>query len=117
MTHDAYIRGLGFYVPETVVTNADLEKIVETTDEWITTRTGIKTGIGTYSLASRSSCSRASSEKAFSWTARWLERSKRSNPPFDSRIELSNHSSRMLFRKRHSFESLVPGICSSCAHL
>ena len=42
MTHDAYIRGLGFYVPETVVTNADLEKIVETTDEWITTRTGIK---------------------------------------------------------------------------
>ncbi|MFP5259221.1 MAG: beta-ketoacyl-ACP synthase III [Acidobacteriota bacterium] len=42
MTHDAYIRGLGFYVPETVVTNADLEKIVETTDEWITTRTGIR---------------------------------------------------------------------------
>ena len=42
MTHDFFIRGLGFYVPETVVTNADLEKIVDTTDEWITTRTGIK---------------------------------------------------------------------------
>lgn len=38
----ARIRGTGFYVPERVLTNADLEKIVETSDEWITTRTGIK---------------------------------------------------------------------------
>lgn len=30
-------------VPEAILTNADLEKIVDTTDEWITTRTGIKT--------------------------------------------------------------------------
>ncbi|MCC7534006.1 MAG: ketoacyl-ACP synthase III [Bacteroidia bacterium] len=30
------------YVPERVLSNADLEKMVETTDEWITTRTGIK---------------------------------------------------------------------------
>jgi 3-oxoacyl-[acyl-carrier-protein] synthase-3 len=36
------ITGVGAYVPEKVLTNADLEKIVETTDEWITTRTGIK---------------------------------------------------------------------------
>ena len=36
------ITGVGSYVPERVVTNADLEKLVETTDEWITTRTGIK---------------------------------------------------------------------------
>ncbi|MEF2232226.1 MAG: 3-oxoacyl-ACP synthase, partial [Pseudodesulfovibrio sp.] len=36
------IRGFGHYAPERVVTNADLEKIVDTTDEWITTRTGIK---------------------------------------------------------------------------
>jgi len=36
------ITGVGSYVPEKVLTNADLEKMVETTDEWITTRTGIK---------------------------------------------------------------------------
>jgi len=36
------IAGVGSYVPERVLTNADLEKIVETSDEWITTRTGIK---------------------------------------------------------------------------
>jgi len=29
-------------VPETVLTNKDLEKLVDTSDEWITTRTGIK---------------------------------------------------------------------------
>jgi 3-oxoacyl-[acyl-carrier-protein] synthase-3 len=37
------IAGVGSYVPVKVLTNADLEKIVNTTDEWITTRTGIKT--------------------------------------------------------------------------
>lgn len=36
------ILGVGAYLPETVLTNADLEKKVDTTDEWITTRTGIK---------------------------------------------------------------------------
>jgi 3-oxoacyl-[acyl-carrier-protein] synthase-3 len=36
------IRGLGRYVPERVVTNAEMERMVETTDEWITSRTGIK---------------------------------------------------------------------------
>ena len=36
------IAGVGSYVPEKILTNADLEKMVETTDEWITTRTGIK---------------------------------------------------------------------------
>lgn len=36
------IKGLGYFVPEKVMTNFDLEKLVETTDEWITTRTGIK---------------------------------------------------------------------------
>lgn len=34
--------GLGKYLPEKVVTNHDLEKVVDTSDEWITTRTGIK---------------------------------------------------------------------------
>ncbi|MGA9520201.1 MAG: beta-ketoacyl-ACP synthase III [Myxococcaceae bacterium] len=36
------IIGTGSYVPEKVLTNKDLEKIVDTTDEWITERTGIK---------------------------------------------------------------------------
>ncbi|MEK7017706.1 MULTISPECIES: beta-ketoacyl-ACP synthase III [Bacillus] len=35
------ILGVGRYVPEKVVTNHDLEKIVDTSDEWIRTRTGI----------------------------------------------------------------------------
>ncbi len=38
----AVITGLGAAVPEKVLTNADLEKLVETTDAWITQRTGIK---------------------------------------------------------------------------
>lgn len=36
------ITGTGFYVPDKVLTNQDLEKMVDTSDEWITTRTGIK---------------------------------------------------------------------------
>jgi 3-oxoacyl-[acyl-carrier-protein] synthase III len=36
------IIGTGSYVPERVLSNAELEKLVDTTDEWITTRTGIK---------------------------------------------------------------------------
>jgi 3-oxoacyl-[acyl-carrier-protein] synthase-3 len=38
----AGILGTGRSYPEGVLTNADLEKIVETSDDWITTRTGIK---------------------------------------------------------------------------
>lgn len=36
------ITGLGMYVPENVVTNNDLSKLMDTTDEWIVERTGIK---------------------------------------------------------------------------
>lgn len=36
------IAGLGFYVPEQTVTNLELEKRLDTTDEWIRTRTGIR---------------------------------------------------------------------------
>ena len=36
------ILAVGAYVPERVLTNADLSKIVDTSDEWITSRTGIK---------------------------------------------------------------------------
>ncbi len=38
----AAITGTGGYVPEDVLSNTDLEKMVDTNDEWITTRTGIK---------------------------------------------------------------------------
>lgn len=38
----AAITGVGGFVPEDRLTNADLEKMVDTTDEWITSRTGIK---------------------------------------------------------------------------
>jgi 3-oxoacyl-[acyl-carrier-protein] synthase-3 len=38
----ASIVSTGMYVPSRVMTNADLEKIVETTDEWIMSRTGIR---------------------------------------------------------------------------
>jgi len=60
LTHtlrDAYVSGTGMYVPDKVLTNADLEKMVDTSDEWITTRTGIKErriaedGVGTSDLA------------------------------------------------------------------
>ncbi len=36
------IVGTGRYLPERIVTNADLEKIVDTSDEWIRTRTGVE---------------------------------------------------------------------------
>src|SRR5215510_8023994 len=36
------ITAVGSYVPDRIMTNAEMEKIVDTTDEWITTRTGIK---------------------------------------------------------------------------
>ncbi len=42
LQRSARIAGLGTYLPERVVTNADIEKIVETSDEWIVTRTGIR---------------------------------------------------------------------------
>lgn len=38
----AGIIGVGEYLPEKILTNAELEKMVDTSDEWITTRTGIK---------------------------------------------------------------------------
>ncbi|MFH1269483.1 MAG: beta-ketoacyl-ACP synthase III [Candidatus Omnitrophota bacterium] len=36
------IIGVGKYLPEKILNNVDLEKVVDTSDEWITTRTGIK---------------------------------------------------------------------------
>lgn len=42
MTIRAVVKGLGHYLPDRVVSNADLESLVETTDEWIRTRSGIE---------------------------------------------------------------------------
>jgi 3-oxoacyl-[acyl-carrier-protein] synthase-3 len=42
MTIHSRITGTGSYLPEKVLSNRDLEKIVDTTDEWIYTRTGIR---------------------------------------------------------------------------
>ena len=40
--HDVHILGTGSYTPDSVLTNKDLEQIVETSDEWIQSRTGIR---------------------------------------------------------------------------
>lgn len=54
----AAITGVHTYTPETILTNRDLEQMVETTDEWIVTRTGIRErrilrgeGLGTSDMA------------------------------------------------------------------
>ena len=54
----AAITAVGGFVPDYVLTNAELEKMVDTTDEWIMSRTGIKErrilkgeGLGTSDLA------------------------------------------------------------------
>lgn len=56
----AAITAVGGYVPDYILSNAELEKIVDTTDEWITTRTGIKErrilkgeGLGTSDMAAK----------------------------------------------------------------
>ena len=40
MTFYSRITGTGSYLPEKILTNRDLEELVETTDEWIHSRTG-----------------------------------------------------------------------------
>ena len=40
--NNAYISGIGHYLPEKIITNEDLSKIMDTSDEWIVERTGIK---------------------------------------------------------------------------
>jgi len=41
--HRAYISGVGMFVPERIVTNHDLSKLMDTNDEWIRSRSGIET--------------------------------------------------------------------------
>lgn len=42
MKQRAVVTGLGTYVPERILTNQDLEHMMETSDEWIVSRTGIR---------------------------------------------------------------------------
>jgi 3-oxoacyl-[acyl-carrier-protein] synthase III len=42
MTIRAVVRGIGHYLPDRIVSNVDLEALVDTTDEWIRTRSGIE---------------------------------------------------------------------------
>jgi len=39
---NAFIKSVGVYVPKNILTNVDLEKRVDTTDAWISSRTGIR---------------------------------------------------------------------------
>ena len=39
---NVHLTGWGYYAPSAVLTNADLERLVDTSDEWIVTRTGIR---------------------------------------------------------------------------
>lgn len=55
---NAAVTAIGGHIPDYILTNAELEKMVDTTDEWITTRTGIKErrilkgeGLGTSDMA------------------------------------------------------------------
>jgi len=59
---NSYIKGIAHYVPDEVLTNTDLSKMMDTSDEWITTRTGIQkrhtvgtTNMGPADLAVRAS--------------------------------------------------------------
>ncbi len=57
-----FIKGTGVYLPELVISNDDFSKIVETSDEWITTRTGIRQrylskGEPTWSMSAKSGMS------------------------------------------------------------
>ncbi len=36
------IKGMGYYVPERIMSNFDFEKILDTSDEWIRTMTGVE---------------------------------------------------------------------------
>ena len=39
---DAYITGLGHYLPENIITNDNLSELMDTSDKWIIDRTGIE---------------------------------------------------------------------------
>ena len=69
------IIGTGSYVPERILTNEELSKTVDTSDEWITTRTGIKErriaadGQNTSDMATEAARRRAGLPGTFSCTS------------------------------------------------
>lgn len=67
MSH-ARIAGTGSYLPERIVTNDDMAKLVETSDEWISSRTGIR--------ERRISCGEQTSDLAYQAAKRALESAK-----------------------------------------
>lgn len=67
MTISSYISGFSFYVPDSVLTNRDLEELVDTNDEWIISRTGIRQR----HIANSQACS----DLAFEASRKALERS------------------------------------------
>ena len=66
MIKRAVIQGIGHAVPEKVLTNSDLEKMVDTSDEWIRQRTGIVERRVTQSHETTSTLSTEASKKALS---------------------------------------------------
>ena len=50
------IRGVGACVPKKVMTNADMAKLVDTSDDWITRMTGIKRSMTAHLGADRACC-------------------------------------------------------------
>ena len=45
------ISGVGYYVPENIVKNSDLEEMMNTSDQWIKERTGLKRGDGLMTIS------------------------------------------------------------------
>ena len=88
----AKITALGAYVPPRLLTNDDLEKLVETSNDWIVERTGIRErhivdkGVATSDLATEAAPAGPGASAAWSpptWTRSWWPRSRRTcfSPP------------------------------------
>ena len=76
--YNSKIAGLGKYLPDNIVTNDDLSKIMDTTDDWITERTGIKErrhikkGDGNTTAIMGVKAAKIAIERINSKTNRWL---------------------------------------------
>src|SRR5216683_3310708 len=73
------IAGMGVYAPDKIITNFDLEKMMDTSDKWITERTGIHTrhiaepGTTTFSLATKAAQGARGRRRSAVANARLLE--------------------------------------------